>query len=78
MQRLSECWWCRWLVGGQQWPHEPVDFGVEDGHPLPVGAVRPWPTDLAAGGFSERAGVRCPFGGERARHCQLEVVWTLR
>ena len=32
-----------------------------------VGGVRPWPTDLAAGGFGDRTGVRRPLGGERAR-----------
>ena len=30
--------WCWWLVCGEEWAEEPVvDFGVEDGHPLPVG-----------------------------------------
>ena len=36
-QGLSDRQWRGWLVGGEQWPEEPVvEFGVEDREALPV------------------------------------------
>lgn len=73
-QRVSECGWCLWLVGGKQRPYQPVvELGVEDRHALPVGGE-------AAGADLNMVRVICgeeDGSGTPVFPCDIELIDTI-